>query len=89
VRLAWEAGRFSRLGVSWETLEALIEIKIDAPAVATRDALQMARTQEVQIGLGILSRQTAAAQPGSITTPRWRSSMRSSEFECGITSKWS
>jgi len=62
----WRGKRvvFSRLGVSWETLEALIEIKIDAPAVATRDALQMARTQEVQIGLGILSRQTAAAQAG-------------------------
>src|SRR5262249_31978290 len=64
VRLAWELGRFARLGVSREALESLIEIKIDAPAVATRDALQMAKTQEVQIGLGILSRQTAAAQAG-------------------------
>ncbi len=64
VRLAWEAGRFARFGVSWETLESLTEIKIDAPTVATRDALQMARTQEVQIGLGILSRPTAAAQAG-------------------------
>ena len=64
VRLAWEAGRFARLGLSWETLETLIDIKIDAPAVATRDALQMARIQEEQIGLGILSRRTAAAQAG-------------------------
>jgi len=64
VRLAWEAGRFARLGVSWETVETLIDIKIDAPAVATRDALAMARTQEVQIGLGLLSRRTAAAQAG-------------------------
>jgi hypothetical protein len=64
VRLAWEAGRFARHGVSWETLESLIDIKIDAPTVATRDSLQMARTQEVQIGLGILSRPTAAAQAG-------------------------
>ena len=64
VRLAWEAGRFSRPGVSWETLESLVEIKIDAPAVATRDALKMAQTQSVQIDLGILSRRTAAAQAG-------------------------
>jgi hypothetical protein len=64
VRLAWEAGRFARLGVSWETLESLLEIKIDAPAVATRDALKLAQTQEVQIRLGILSPRTAAAQAG-------------------------
>jgi hypothetical protein len=64
VRLAWEAGRFARLDVSWETLESLLEIKIDAPAVATRDALKLAETQAVQIGLGILSPRTAAAQAG-------------------------
>ena len=64
VRLAWEAGRFARLDVSWETLESLLEIKIDAPAVATRDALKLAQTQEVQIRLGILSPRTAAAQAG-------------------------
>jgi hypothetical protein len=64
VRLAWEAGRFARQGASWETLESLLEIKIDAPAVATRDALKLAQTQEVQIDLGILSRRTAAAQAG-------------------------
>lgn len=64
LRLAWEAGRFARLGVSWETLEALIDIKIDAPAVATRDALKLAQTQALQLGMGILSRRTAAAQAG-------------------------
>ncbi len=64
VRLAWEAGRFSRMGTSWDTLRSQIEIKIDAPAVATRDSLKLAQTQEVQIGLGILSRRTAAAQAG-------------------------
>lgn len=64
VRLAWETGRFSRLGISWDTLRTQIEIKIDAPTVATRDSLKLAQTQEVQIGLGILSRRTAAAQAG-------------------------
>jgi hypothetical protein len=64
VRLAWEIGRFSRLRTSWDTLRSQVEIKIDAPTVATRDSLKLAQTQEVQIGLGILSRRTAAAQAG-------------------------
>ena len=64
IRLAWEAGRFARLGVSWETLEALVDLKIDAPAVASRDALRLAQTHEAQVNLGILSRRTAAAQAG-------------------------
>jgi hypothetical protein len=69
LRLAWEGGRFARLnstplGNSWEALRMHVEIKIDAPAVATRDSLRLAQTQEVQIGLGILSRRTAAAQAG-------------------------
>ncbi len=64
LRLAWETGRFSRLGTSWDTLRSLVEIKVDAPAVATRDSLKLAQTQAVQIGLGILSRRTAAAQAG-------------------------
>jgi hypothetical protein len=64
VRLAWEAGRFARLGVSWDTLASLVEVKIDAPAVATRDSLKLAQTQELQMRLGILSPRTAAAQAG-------------------------
>jgi hypothetical protein len=61
---AWRAGRFSRLGLTWENLEQLIDVKVDAPAVATRDPLQLAKTQEMQIRLGLLSRRTAAAQAG-------------------------
>jgi hypothetical protein len=64
VRLAWEAGRFARFGVTWDTLVSLIEIKIDPPAVATRDSLKLAQTQELQMRLGLLSPRTAAAQAG-------------------------
>lgn len=64
LRQAWRLGRFSRLGVSWETLEQLLDVKVDVPAVSTRDPLQLAKTQETQIRLGILSRRTAAAQAG-------------------------
>jgi hypothetical protein len=64
VRLAWEAGRFARFAVSWEALASLVEIKVDAPAVATRDTLKLAQTQELQMQLGILSPRTAAAQAG-------------------------
>jgi hypothetical protein len=61
---AWRAGRFARLGVSWETFERLLEVKVDVPSVATRDPLKLAETQETQIRLGLLSRRTAAAQAG-------------------------
>lgn len=64
LHLAWNAGRFSRLGISWESLVQLIDVKVDVPAVSTRDPLQLAHTQETQIRLGFLSRRTAAAQAG-------------------------
>lgn len=62
--LAWRAGRFGRLQLSWPRLQELIDVKVDAPSVATRDPLQLVRTQESQVRLGILSRATAAAQAG-------------------------
>jgi hypothetical protein len=61
---AWRANRFSRLGVSWKSLQQLIDVKIDAPAVATRDPLRLTQAQESQVRMGILSRRTAAAQAG-------------------------
>lgn len=64
LHLAWGAGRFSRLGVSWESFVQLIDVKVDPPAVSTRDPLKLAQTQETQIRLGLLSRRTAAAQAG-------------------------
>lgn len=64
LRQAWQLGRFKRYSVSWETLEQLIDVKVDVPAVATRDPLHLAHTQETQIRLGLLSRRTAAAQAG-------------------------
>jgi hypothetical protein len=64
LRLTWGQGRFERHGVSWAELEQQIEVKVDAPSVATRDPLKLAQTQETQIRLGILSRPTAAAQAG-------------------------
>ncbi|MBS0265651.1 MAG: phage portal protein [Planctomycetes bacterium] len=64
VHLAWQAGRFARHGVTWETLRSLLDMQLDAPAVATRDMLQLAQTQELQMRLGILSPRTAATQAG-------------------------
>mgnify|MGYP003348257532 CR=1 FL=1 len=64
VQVAFEAGRFARYGVSWDTLCSLVEIKLDAPAVATRDSLKLAQTQALQMRLGILSPETAATQAG-------------------------
>jgi hypothetical protein len=64
LRLAWAAGRFSRLGVSWESFVRWIDVKVDSPAVSTRDPRALVQTQEAQIRLGLLSRRTAAAQAG-------------------------
>lgn len=64
LRIAYDMGQFVSLGASWDSLKALIEIKVDVPAVESRDQLKMAQTQQVQIGLGILSRKTAAVQAG-------------------------
>lgn len=79
LRLAWELGRFARFGIAWETFETLIEIKIDAPSVATRDALKLAQTQEVQMRLGLLSPRTAAAQAG-LDYDAERDQTRSADF---------
>ena len=64
LRIAFEAGRFSRHVASFADLLSLIDIKCDLPTVATRDPLKIAETQEAQIRMGILSPRTAATQAG-------------------------
>lgn len=64
LRLYWEMGRFDRFGISWESLVHLVDIKIDCPTVATRDALKMAQTAQLYKALGVLSLPTIASQAG-------------------------
>lgn len=64
VRIAWEAGFFDRFGVSWEQLEALVDIEVTPPTVATRDPKERAATDESEIRAGTKSRETAIAEAG-------------------------
>ena len=64
LRLAWRHGAFDHLGVPFELLLDRLTIQIGVPAVASRDLEALARTHELQLRLGLLSRRTAAAQAG-------------------------
>ena len=60
--MAFQTGRFARHQIEWEQLESVIEIKIDAPKVASRDRLQQAQTNEIESRAGVLSPRTWAAE---------------------------
>ncbi len=66
VRLAIHAGVLDRFAgqTDLKNLDQFIELAIEAPDPASRDALQAAQTAQVQQSLGILSRRTAATQAG-------------------------
>lgn len=64
LRMCWEMGAFDRFGISWASLEHLVDVKIDCPTVATRDALKMAQTAQLYKALGVLSLPTIASQAG-------------------------
>ncbi len=61
LRLAWEIGI---LKGDWQQIRQSIEIKIDAPEVASRDKLKQAQTDEIEQRMGTLSRRTIAAERG-------------------------
>lgn len=67
-RLIWKALRlyhgmrvFGR-GLSWQQITGSIEIKVDYPAVASRDKLQQAQVNQVLSDAGIMSKRTWAVQ---------------------------
>lgn len=66
--LVWKAlalyAAAGRLDRGWPDVERLCEIRVVPPAVAVRDPLALARAQELQMRMGILSGRTAAAQSG-------------------------
>ncbi len=62
LRLAWEIGILK--GPDWSLIEQSIEIKVDAPEVASRDKLKQAQTDEIEQRMGTLSRRTIAAERG-------------------------
>lgn len=62
LRLAFDKGRFNQYGMEWEEFEAAIEVKVEAPSVASRDGLKAAQEAEILSKNGILSRRTWAIQ---------------------------
>ena len=64
LRMHFDAGRLARHGIEWEQMESVVELVVNAPAVATRDKYQQAQTAAIEISAGILSRRTAATEAG-------------------------
>jgi capsid protein len=70
-RLLWKMlslsvrnGALSKHGVDGATLESLLDIRVDVPAVAVRDRLQDANVRKIEHEAGVLSRRTWAAEAG-------------------------
>lgn len=64
LEMLYRMGHFERFGLPWDQVEALIDVVIDAPEVATRNALELAQRQEIEIRMGTLSARTAAVEAG-------------------------
>lgn len=64
LKIGWEGGYFDSVGISWEDLMRVVDIKCVTPDVATRDPLAVAQRQQIEISAGILSKETAIAESG-------------------------
>lgn len=62
IRLAFDKGRFNKHGLDWEAFEDAIEVKVEAPSVASRDGLKAAQEADILSKAGILSPRTWATQ---------------------------
>lgn len=64
IRIAYDAGRFARFGLSWLELQCAVFLKIDVPKVATRDRLKENQANQIEHQAGVLSGKTWAAESG-------------------------
>lgn len=65
IRFACDAGRFRKIiGDDFELLQSLIDVNIEPPNVAVRDATQETTRRKLMVDGGILSQKTWAAQEG-------------------------
>lgn len=64
LRLSHEIGRAFRDLRNFDELQHLLEITASGPRVSNRDELQTVQRQQIEIGLGTLSLETAAAEMG-------------------------
>lgn len=63
-RMHFDAGHMDKIGADWNTIRAKVDINAKAPSVASRDPLVMAQRQQIEVGMGTLSRRTAATEAG-------------------------
>lgn len=64
LRLMYDAGQFARFGISWELLQAIVEITIGYPTVETKDPKARADAAAVEVQGGWLSPKTACEESG-------------------------
>lgn len=62
IRNAFDGGYFSPLGLSWEQIEHLIELKLGPPRVSSRDIQAETASDGVLVDRRIMSRRTAASR---------------------------
>jgi len=64
VGMHFEAGHFDDVAPDFDMIRKTITIRAKAPEVASRDPLVMAQRQQIEVGLGTLSRRTATTEAG-------------------------
>lgn len=65
LRIAYDAGRFASLGInSFAELQAIIYLKIDPPAVATRDRAKETAADKILVDAGAMAVATMAQRDG-------------------------
>ena len=67
--LLWKVLRFEHdrgllTARPWPEIEALIDIAVQKPSVASRNARELADVSQIQLGMGVVSKRTAARQMG-------------------------
>lgn len=64
LKLAWQRGWFDRYVAAWSQVEALIDVKIDPPEVATRNRQEQVSVDKELKAMGVKSPRTIATEHG-------------------------
>jgi hypothetical protein len=64
LRIAYEGGRFSRFGLTWAQIEALLDVLVTPPDITISDDLKVAQVKEIERRNGVLSAETWMKETG-------------------------
>lgn len=64
IRIAHDAGRFDRFGLSFAEIKRAIEVVVTFPAVEVRKPLEQAQTNQIEFQCGVLAAQTWCEESG-------------------------